>query len=155
MEPPITVLTIGHVIELAVAPVFLLTGIGAILSVLTNRLGRSVDRFRVLDELADARESIHFQEMLLLKRRTRLSHRAISLCTTAALLISIVIVTLFVGAFAQVNVSQIITLLFIMAMLCLIAGLLIFLREIYLATLAIRLENEHAFSHDPVHFGRG
>lgn len=134
METALNVLNIGHAIELAVAPVFLLTGIGAILSVLTNRLGRSVDRYRVLNELPTRRDTVHAHELEILTQRVRWIHRAISLCTTAALLISIVIVTLFLGSFAKVNVSLAITLLFIAAMFTLIIGLLSFLREIHLAT---------------------
>ena len=123
--------TVVHVIQLAVAPVFLLTGIGAILSVLVNRLGRVVDRFRVLEALApDTVED----EMGILADRARLIHRAISLCTAGALLICVVIATLFVGAILAVDVSAGIAILFIIAMLALIVGLLCFLREIFLAT---------------------
>jgi hypothetical protein len=142
METALNVLNIGHVIELAVAPVFLLTGIGAILSVLTNRLGRSVDRYRVLNELGAKQQSVHREEMKILTQRVRWIHWAISLCTTSALLISIVIVTLFLGSFAKVNVSLIITMLFIAAMFTLILGLLSFLREIYLATGAMQMERQ-------------
>ena len=123
--------TVVHVIQLAVAPVFLLTGIGAILSVLVNRLGRVVDRFRVLEGLAA--ESVDV-EMGILADRARLIHRAISLCTAGALLICVVIATLFIGAIIAVDVSAGIAVLFIVAMLALIVGLLCFLREIFLAT---------------------
>ncbi len=123
--------TVVHVIQLAVAPVFLLTGIGAILSVLVNRLGRVVDRFRVLEGLAA--DSVEV-EMGILADRARLIHRAISLCTAGALLICVVIATLFVGAIVAVDVSAGIAVLFIVAMLALIVGLLCFLREIFLAT---------------------
>jgi hypothetical protein len=142
MESAFNVLTVGHVIELAVAPVFLLTGIGAILSVLTNRLGRSVDRFRILNELGEQQLPAHRDEMHILIHRVRLSHWAISLCTTSALLISLVIVTLFLGSFAKVNVSMVITFLFVAAMTTLVIGLLSFLREIFLAARAIRLQDE-------------
>ncbi|MDD5175232.1 MAG: DUF2721 domain-containing protein [Sterolibacterium sp.] len=122
--------TVVHVIQLAVAPVFLLTGIGALLSVLVNRLGRVVDRFRALENRSMAADA----EMAVLERRARLIHWAISLCTTGALLICIVIATLFVGAILVIDVSAVIAALFIVAMLALILGLLSFLREIFLAT---------------------
>ena len=130
MQLSTDITTVVHVIQLAVAPVFLLTGIGAILSVLVNRLGRVVDRFRALEDRGAAADI----EMTILSRRARLVHWAISLCTVGALLICIVIATLFVGAILAVDVSAGIAILFIVAMLALIAGLLSFLREIFLAT---------------------
>jgi hypothetical protein len=128
---------VAHVIQLSVAPVFLLTGIGAILSVLINRLGRVVDRFRVLENLpADINEAgrdAARSEMNRLTRRARMVHWAIGLCTGSALLVCIVIATLFVGAATGVQTPGIIAALFIAAMLALVVGLLCFLREIALA----------------------
>lgn len=138
METVASVTTVAHVIQLAVAPVFLLTGVGAILAVLINRLARVVDRFRVLERSlskAGKREhAAHKTEMTLLSRRARRIHLAISLCTVSALLICVVIAALFVGAVMNMDLSGTIAALFIAAMLALIAGLLSFLREITLAT---------------------
>jgi hypothetical protein len=128
---------VAHVIQLAVAPVFLLTGIGAILSVLVNRLGRVVDRFRTLEKLpadatAAASDAARY-EMNRLSRRARMVHWAIGFCTGSALLVCIVIATLFVGSVTGVQTPALIATLFIAAMLALVAGLLFFLREIALA----------------------
>ena len=131
------VASVASVIQLAVAPVFLLTGIGAILSVLTSRLARVVDRFRVLSELSGQEQAAYKQEMTMLSRRARWVHRAVSLCTLSALLICIVVAALFVGSEVSMDPARAITLLFISAMLCLILGLLCFLREIFLATSSI------------------
>ena len=128
---------IAHVIQLAVAPVFLLTGVGAILSVLVNRLGRVVDRSRVLEATctgAPPQIAPDVQaEMSSLTRRARMIHWAIGLCTGCALLVCVVIAALFIGSIAGVEVSGVIAALFIAAMLLLVAGLLCFLREIALA----------------------
>ena len=117
---------------------FLLTGVGAILGVLVNRLGRVVDRFRVLERsLPDADaggKAGHQAAMATLSRRSRMIHWAISLCTICALLVCIVIGALFVGSVAAIDLSIAVASLFIAAMLALIAGLLCFLREISLAT---------------------
>ena len=143
METVSSISTVSHVIQLAVAPVFLLSGVGAILAVLINRLGRIIDRYRVLENssaLAGAGDGAIAQlEMAILSRRARLIHWAISLCTVGALFICIVIATLFVGSMLRVSVSQTIALMFIGAMLALIAGLLSFLREITLATGSIHV----------------
>ena len=128
---------IAHVIQLAVAPVFLLTGVGAMLGVMANRLGRVIDRSRALEERLpsaspDTAPGLR-HELSLLARRSHLIHRAIGLCTTSALLVCGVIVTLFVGAFLETDAAGVIGVLFVAAMLALSAGLILFLAEIRLA----------------------
>ena len=126
--------TVAHVIQQAVAPVFLLTGVAGILSVLTSRLGRAVDRFRVLNKLFENGADEHYPEMEILARRAHWIHWAISLCTVCALLICLSIVAMFVGTEISVDLSPVVSLLFVSAMMALISGLLCFLREIALAT---------------------
>ena len=125
--------TVSHVIQLAVAPVFLLTGIGAILSVLTGRLGRLVDRFRALSETAETLPPNQARELEILTVRATWVHWAITLCTASALFIAIVIGALFMGAVVDINPSRIVSILFIVAMSSLIIGLGCFLREISLS----------------------
>ena len=125
--------TVAHVIQMAVAPVFLLTGIGAILSVLTGRLGRLVDRFRALTETVSELPAIQARELKILTVRARWVHWAITLCTASALFVSLVIGALFVGAVANIDPSRIVSILFIVAMTSLIIGLGCFLREISLS----------------------
>jgi hypothetical protein len=138
------VVALGHVIQLAVAPVFLLTGVSGLLGVLTNRLARIIDRARYLEERAvrvgegGEQERIH-QELRLLSHRARLINTAVSLCTLCALLICAVIVALFVAAFLVTNVTLVIGLIFTAAMLALFSGLVSFLREIYVATRSLRI----------------
>ena len=125
--------TVAHVIQLAVAPVFLLTGIGAILSVLTGRLGRLVDRFRVLTETVEQLPPNQVRELSILNVRARWVHWAITLCTASALFVAIVIAALFMGAVIDLNPSRVVSILFIIAMASLIIGLGCFLREISLS----------------------
>lgn len=143
MPTEISITTVAHVIQLAVAPVFLLTGVGTILNVMTSRLSRIIDRFRVLENITpyadqansgmDAGSAQH-EEMQILAQRERVIYWAISLCTICALLICIVIATLFVGSVMGVQLTSLIAFLFIAAMFALIGGLLSLLREIYIAT---------------------
>lgn len=134
---------IAQVIQLAVAPVFLLTGVGAILNVLTQRLARIIDRARDLEGrlslASDSEKSSYYGQLDVLRRRARLANWAISLCTTSAFLVCTIIVVLFLEAFLSLNRAGVIALLFITAMLTLIAGLLIFLREVFLATASLRI----------------
>lgn len=134
MQTAADVTIVAHVIQLAVAPVFLLTGIGAIMAVLTNRLARVVDRFRALDNLSEQRQPKHDQEMQTLLHRARWVHWAVTLCTLSALFICIVIAALFIGSEIGLDPSRVVSLLFITAMFLLIIGLLCFLREISLST---------------------
>ena len=141
MLPESPIETIAHVIQLAVAPVFLLTGIGGMLSVMTNRLGRIVDRARALEVvvLRDAldRQATHL-ELLCLSRRARLISVSISLCTLTALLVSSVIAILFLGSFVTFDASMVVALLFVTAMLAFIVALLFFLREVFVAIAGLR-----------------
>jgi VIT1/CCC1 family predicted Fe2+/Mn2+ transporter len=143
MQTESQVAALGHVIQLAVAPVFLLSGVSGLLGVLTNRLSRIIDRARVLEErlmtaVPVGQEQIH-GELRLLSHRARLMNRAISLCTVCALLICAVIIALFVAAFLETNVAIPISLIFTGAMLALFTGLISFLREIYIATRTLRI----------------
>lgn len=134
--------TVAHVIQLAIAPVFLLTGVGSILGVLSSRLARIVDRFRILNNASEQVRDAHEKEMTTLLRRASWVNRAVTLCTCSALLICIVIAALFVGAEINLDPSNVVSLLFILAMLALISGLLCFLREIFLATGSISMHAE-------------
>jgi Protein of unknown function (DUF2721) len=143
MTTEISITTVAHVIQLAVAPVFLLTGVGTILSVMTSRLSRIIDRFRLLESItpradggtsSQADVSAYQDEMKILAHRERVIYWAISQCTFCALLICVVIATLFIGSVMGVQLTSVIAFLFIAAMLALIGGLLSLLREIYIAT---------------------
>lgn len=137
-EPPITSIT--HAIELAVAPVFLLTGIGALLNVLSSRLGRIIDRARLLEAgMVPAKDQQVERELRILSRRARLINRAIALSTGCALLICTLIAAVFLAVLAAFDVYILIALLFVLAMLALIVALFSFLREVYLATANLRI----------------
>ena len=143
MQAESQVVAIGHVIQLAVAPVFLLTGVSALLGVLASRLGRIIDRARHLEDRAvhaaePDRDRMH-DELRLLSRRARQINMAISLSTMCALLICGVIIALFVGAFLKSDLSVLIGVIFTAAMLALFSALVTFLAEIYTATRTLRI----------------
>ncbi len=131
-------------IQLAVAPVFLLTGVGAMLGVLTSRLARIIDRARRLEDRYEStaspreRAGLH-QDLKRLSHRARLTSWSISFCTSCSLLVCLIIMTLFLESLLDVHFRGVVPLLFIAAMTALIMGLLLFLREIYLATAALRI----------------
>jgi hypothetical protein len=136
-------IAVARVIQLAVAPVFLLTGIGAILAVMTNRLGRIIDRARVLEDRLDRAlpelVATLRADLRILSRRAKLINRAITLCTTTALLICTVIAMLFLSASLRFDARIPVTILFVAAMATFFLGLVWFLREIYLATVNLRI----------------
>ncbi|MDR0779530.1 MAG: DUF2721 domain-containing protein [Pseudomonadales bacterium] len=134
---------ISRVIQLAVAPVFLLAAVGQALNVLSIRLGRVIDRGRRLNELQDASPAMAAtpevdEEQYLLARRARLIHRAIKLCTVSALFVTLVVVSLFVDVLLELPIDKLVACLFAAALACLITALISFLREIELATITFR-----------------
>ena len=143
IELEFTDVAVAHAIQLAVAPVFLLSGIGAMLAVMTSRLGRIIDRARYLEEqLVDVSPEFFSTlqtDLRLLSQRAKLIYSAIALCTTTALLVCTVIAFLFVSAFLQFDASVVVALLFIAAMSTFVLGLLGFLREIYVGTISLRI----------------
>lgn len=141
-EFSVAVTDVAHAIQLSLAPVFLLNGLGVLLAMLTSRLARIVDRARVLESrLSHAGEAeaaeIH-SYLAITSRRGRLVNRAITLGTVAALLVAFVVVLLFGAAFTSFPFGASIALVFIIAMLALVGALWCFLIEVRVATAALR-----------------
>lgn len=136
-------LGIARVIQLSVAPVFLLTGVSALLGVLTNRLGRIIDRARALEGALIHQPELQpphiHADLLTLSKRARLINAAITLSVATALFVCAVIASLFVGAFMEINVTSEVAILFIVAMIALIGALIAFLLEIFKATATLRI----------------
>src|SRR4030095_16118707 len=141
MEPSPQLTDIADAIRLAVTPIFLLAGVGITVNILIARLGRIVDRARVLEgqqQAADARPAVE-TELRVLSRRARLIYQAIALSIGCALSLCLTVTTLFVGSLLRLQLSTVIVLLFVTAMLSLIGALLTFFREIILATHHLRI----------------
>lgn len=133
---------IAQVIQLAVAPVFLLTGVGAILNVMVNRLARIVDRARTLELKLTASEGPDRDELerrlANLSRRAKLISHAIALCVSTAVLVCAVIITLFFGEFFAFEATAPAAVLFIGALLSFLLALIWLLREVFLATRTLK-----------------
>jgi MFS family permease len=145
--PPSPELThLAQIIQLAVAPVFLLAGLGAFLNVCVGRLARIVDRTRQLEpRILGSRGREHdwlVDEMRLLDRRIRVVNRAISVTVLGALLISTVVVLLFAAFLTGFRFGTAIALLFIAAMVCTGSGFAIFLVETRLGTQAVHVRTD-------------
>ena len=127
---------IAGVIQLAVAPVFLLTAIGTVLAALNARLGRAVDRRRDLEaklrKMAEYEIDSARRELAVVEQRIRFAYFSILCAVVSALFVCLLIAGAFLGAFVQVDLSNTIGALFVLAMLALVACLLLFLREIFL-----------------------
>lgn len=141
---------VSHAIQLAIAPVFLVTGIAGLLGVMANRLARVIDRARVIEQAwkemdEEARVSAR-EELDNLERRRHLVSWSINFCTSAALLVCLVIVTLFLDEFFTKDFRWFAGVLFVSAMFLLIGGLASFLREVHLATRVVRIDAAHLAS---------
>jgi MFS family permease len=134
---------VGHAIQLALAPAFLLTGIAGLLNVMAGRLARIIDRGRRLAELSRPPgaqlSDDQNQELNSLERRRYLASAAISACTLAALLVCMVIASLFLEVLLQLDLKWVIGLLFTGATLAMVTGLAYFLQEVHKATLSVRI----------------
>jgi len=137
---------IAHQIELAVAPVFLLAGIGAFLNVTANRLARVVDRARTLaaelESLNERRRAQALRELRLLGRRMTTANLSIACCTASALFVCVVVALLFIAPVTRVGIADLLSWLFIAAMALLTTGLLLFLHEVQLAMRSIRARHD-------------
>jgi hypothetical protein len=135
---------IAHVIQLAIAPVFLLSSLGTILGVLSTRLGRIVDRTRVLMErregASDSRLTVLEKELKLLVRRRAMVNQAITGGTVAALLVCLLIAVAFLGSLLEVRTGGVLATLFVLAMLAFVWALVTFLREVLLASRSTHVE---------------
>jgi hypothetical protein len=133
---------IAHLIQSSVAPVFLLSGVATTLGVLTNRLSRIVDRARKLEAELQGHpgQAPHLhKDLAVLAQRARYINVAISLSTIAALMVALVVVTLFANAFLGSELALIIALLFVGAMVCLSAAFIAFFIEVRVAMAALRI----------------
>jgi hypothetical protein len=139
----IEVVDIAHAIQLALAPVFLLSGIWVFLGVLASRLARIVDRARNMEKelrLPEARDPENIRNQLhALARRARYINIAITLGTVAALLVAIVIALLFSSTFIPLNLAAPLALLFVLAMAALVAAFVSFLIEVRVAIAVLRI----------------
>ena len=133
----------AHAVQFAVAPVFLLAAVGGLLAVLSGRLGRVIDRGRVLEAgLASSDEERRTElerDLRTLAARALLINRSITLVTICGLLVCTVIAALFIGEIFALDFALPISFLFVIAMLALIGGLLTFLREVHIATRTVRI----------------
>jgi magnesium-transporting ATPase (P-type) len=147
-----TVNSVSQLIQLSVAPVFLLAGVAGLLNVFTGRLSRIIDKVDKLDKYEDENQYLDKEDKVIKKieqRREFLTMRmkntnlAILFCTCTGLLIALVIVTMFLSAIFEFKDSFFIAILFIAAMLCLISSLFLFLREIFYTTSFIKSKKSY------------
>jgi hypothetical protein len=139
----VSILTMAKVIQTAVAPVFLITGIAATLGVLSNRLARITDRARLLDRKVnnsqdDVLKASLCTEMRSLLKRSRYIHIAFSMSVLSALLVCAVVMLLFTSHLYSIPVGVTLSSCFIAAMILLMAAFLALLTEVFLATQSMR-----------------
>lgn len=150
--PTVSFNDVGHAIQLALAPVFLLTGIAGILNVMAGRLARIIDRGRHLTEdtqlVAASASPPLDQELATLEHRRHLASAAITACTFSALLVCTVIAALFLEVLLGFEFKWLVGILFTASTLALVVGLAYFLREVHLATMTIRIPAQRVVKPD-------
>ncbi|MHB8951331.1 MAG: DUF2721 domain-containing protein [Rhodoferax sp.] len=131
--------TISHGIQLAVAPVFLLTAVSGMIGAVAGRLARIIDRARLLEDRieaapADNPMTAQYIELARLRRRGTLVNACIALLTFCSILIGLTIVVLFLGETTELQIYRIATFCFLAGVLFFLAALLCFFAETVLAT---------------------
>jgi hypothetical protein len=138
--------TVSATIQAAIAPVFLLAGIGAFLNVMVGRLARIVDRARQIEQLhprsTGPEHDRHVWELRIIDKRISVINNAIFLCVASGLAICIVVAALFVSRLANWHLGAAVALFFVISMLLLMAGLIYFLVEVRMSLKAIHVREE-------------
>ncbi|RYY22722.1 MAG: DUF2721 domain-containing protein [Sphingomonadales bacterium] len=146
MLPSPYLATVAETIQAAIAPVFLLAGIGAFLNVMVGRLARIVDRARDIESLhprsTGPEHDRHVWELRIIDRRISVINNAIFNCVASALATSVVVALLFISRLAHLNVGLWVAIAFIVSMLLLMAGLIYFLVEVRMSLKAIHVRKE-------------
>jgi hypothetical protein len=134
------------VLQTAIGPVILISGIGLLLLTMTNRLGRAIDRARILDaqlpKIPDPDRERKTAQLSILWQRARIIQLAITLASTSALCAALLIVLLFLTALFQLEAAWLISLIFILCLVALIGSLLFFIQDVNQSLSALRLELE-------------
>jgi MFS family permease len=138
--------TVADTIQTAIAPVFLLAGIGAILNVMVGRLARIVDRARAVEQLhprsTGPEHDRHVQELRLIDKRVTVINWAIFLVVSAALATCLVVALIFVARLVHINIGATVAIAFILAMLLLMVGLVFFMFEVRMSLESIHVRKE-------------
>lgn len=142
--PSIPVSQLIPVLQVAIGPVILVSGISLLLLTLTNRFGRAIDRSRQLGrELREGTEEERRRlegQVAILYLRARVIRLSIIMAALSVLLASVFIIVLFVAALMKLEVGFIITVLFILCLVSLVVSLVGFIRDIQLSLQALKLE---------------
>lgn len=132
------------ILQTAIGPAILISGIGLLLLTMTNRLGHVVDRARTLSanllNINDGGRTKIVEQIQILWRRTHLIRLAIILASVSGLLSSVLIIVLFVSTLWKIEIAGLIVLLFIIAMGCLMGALIVFIHDVNQSLMALRLE---------------
>ncbi len=131
-------------LQVAIGPVILISGVGLLLLTMTNRLGRAIDRARILaresDTTPSAKQAALHEQVTIIYRRAKLLRLAIGLAAGSALLAGLLIIGLFIGALLEANIVIVIELLFAGSLVSLISSLVAFMLDINLSLRALRLD---------------
>lgn len=136
--------SLANLIQVSVAPVFLLTGIAGFLNVMSGRLSRIVDRARVMERRVvvlkdDSRLELAQYELRNLWRRISIINRSIGMCTAAAIMVCTLVASMFMAELWKFSLANFVVTQFVLAMCLLIVALILFLKEVQLATRTLKM----------------
>jgi hypothetical protein len=131
-------------LQLAVGPVILISGVGLLLLCMTNRIGRVIDRARLVADECEAAESgrrdVCYTKLGILCQRARILRASIALAAFSVLLVAVLVILLFCGALLRLEIAGLIVALFVGCMCALIGSLVLFIRDVNLSLKALWLD---------------
>jgi len=133
-----------QILQLSIAPMILISGVGMVMLSMSNRFGRLIDRSRQLTQSlrgasGDEREKI-LAQLRILWRRARIVRTGIALANVSALLAALLIISLFLGTLLGLHIANFIVALFVFCLFCLISALVLFIADLNLSLRALGLE---------------
>lgn len=143
---PMSVESLIPILQVAIGPVILVSGVGLLLLSMTNRFGRVIDRARALhhDRAMAGEDAEHVAridaQLAILMRRAYIVRSAIWLASVSVLLAAVLIIFLFLTALLHLEIATVLTSIFIACLVALIASLVLFLRDVNLSLVALKLE---------------
>jgi len=140
----LTVAELIPILQVAIGPVVLISGVGLLILSMTNRLGRVIDRgrslVRELPEIPERKRGRVTEQLRILSRRAELLRRAITFASISVLLAAVLVIALFLTAVLQIEDAWLIGILFVAAMAALIASLIAFIQDLNQSLIAFKLD---------------
>jgi hypothetical protein len=146
INEPLATASVVHIIQIALTPVFLLSGIAALLGVFSARLGRVADRLHVVTGALEtgSNSAKLTAQLTYLRWRLRILEVAVGMGAMAGAMTCAATLTLFIGTLGESGSGAVLYTLFGLAVICIFIALMAFIAEVLVTTIGLRARAERA-----------